>query len=309
MRLSCFDDTAAPEFPNASMVTKDSGSTSSKARVVARYPNHVRIVDSAGREFRLSLTADQRPVVGDFVEADYLEQRLIRVRKRTSLLSRRTRNDSSEAVAANLTQLAVVLAPTPAPDWALLDRYLVGAEVSGIEALLIVNKSDLEPIDPARLSIYRKLRYRALDVSVTQRTGLNPLSAMLVDELTLFVGQSGVGKSSLMNALAPHIAQTVGELSAGLESGRHTTTTARLAALEGGGEIIDAPGVRDFYPALASFSSAQIGFREIARHARDCRFRNCAHGSEPGCAVTTAVEAGAIASSRYSSFQRLVNTL
>lgn len=306
MRLSCFDDTATPNSVDESMVAKDSGSTSDRARVIARYPNHVRVEGFASG---VALSADQQPVVGDWVEVDCENARLVRVLERDSLLARRTRSNAVEPVAANLTQVAVVVAPTPPPDWGLADRYLAAAEANDLAAILVANKCDLGAVRDAALAPYRELGYPVIAVSAAEGSGLAALEATLKDELTLLVGQSGVGKSSLMNALVPEADRAVGALSESLETGRHTTSAAMLAPLKDGGAVIDAPGVRDFYPPFESPAAVQSGFREIARYARQCRFRNCAHGAEPGCAVAEALASGVIAQSRYASFRRLLSAL
>lgn len=288
------------------MVAKDSGPTREKARVIARYPDHVRVADC---ESSIALSADQQPVVGDWVEVDRENARLIQILERNTLLSRRTRGNAQEPIAANLTQVAVVLAPVPVPDWGLADRYLAAAEANGLTALLIVNKCDLGSLDEADLSTYRNLGYSVTIVSVTETIGLTALEAALTNELTLLVGQSGVGKSSLMNALVPDANRTVGALSVSLETGRHTTSAAMLAPLRDGGAVIDAPGVRDFYPPFESAAAVQSSFREIDHYARMCRFRNCAHAGEPACAVEAALADGMIAQSRFASFKRLVDAL
>lgn len=288
------------------MVAKDSGPKREKARVIARYPDHVRIADC---ESSISLSADQRPVVGDWVEVDRENARLVQILERSTLLSRRTRGNAQEPIAANLTQVAVVLAPTPAPEWGLVDRYLAAGRTNDLAALLIVNKCDLGSVDEGDLSTYRNLGYPVTIVSVTKAIGLAALETALTNEVTLLVGQSGVGKSSLMNALVPGANRTVGALSASQETGRHTTSAAMLAPLRDGGAVIDAPGVRDFYPPFESAAAVQSSFQEIDHYARLCRFRNCAHAGEPGCAVETALADGGIAQSRFASFRRLVETL
>lgn len=220
-----------------------------------------------------------------------------------------------EILAANLTCLAVVCAPLPETDWFLVDRYLAAGELMGCRLLLIDNKQDLADAKPgsgrrAELSGYLALGYRCLPVSSVTGDGVDALAAALQDEIALLVGQSGVGKSSLINRLVPDASIVVGEVSAATREGTHTTTASAMHRLPGGGRLIDTPGVRDFVPALVDrnrvdTNRVQVGFPEIVRYAADCRFNDCRHLREPGCAVKQAVEAGEIGARRYESYRRL----
>jgi ribosome biogenesis GTPase / thiamine phosphate phosphatase len=204
--------------------------------------------------------------------------------------------------------LAIVVAPEPTPDWFLVDRYWAGAHLKDIQALVIVNKSDLgtEPIQ-AELATYRELGVSCLEVSAVTQAGIAELRAALTGAgATLLVGQSGVGKSSLVNALVPDAAAQTAELTREVE-GRHTTTTARRYRLasETDSTVIDAPGVRDFAPPASIVRAAERGFVEIHRLAALCRFNDCRHMEEPGCAVRRAVLSEAVSARRYESYRRL----
>jgi ribosome biogenesis GTPase / thiamine phosphate phosphatase len=171
--------------------------------------------------------------------------------------------------------------------------------------LLIINKRDLgtASIQP-ELKTYRDLQLNCVEVAAETGEGIDDLGRMLAGSVSLLVGQSGVGKSSLVNALAPEAAAQTAELTRDFE-GRHTTTTARWYQLGGDSAIIDAPGVRDFAPPASLVRAAERGFVEVHRLSVNCRFKDCRHMEEPGCAVRTAVVAGHIAPRRYESYRRL----
>jgi ribosome biogenesis GTPase len=228
---------------------------------------------------------------------------------RSCLLARISARGDPEPVAANVTQLVAVLAPRPAPDFGLCDRYLAAAEWNGLAALIVANKSDLGDesgdLGPA-LEDYARLGYPVVRASRRVAGGVVALAERLAGHTSVLVGQSGVGKSSLTNALVPGVEATVDEVSRATESGRHTTTTAALYALPGGGELIDSPGVRDFSPPLPAPREIGGGYREIAALAADCRFRDCLHRSEPGCRVAQASAEGRMSPRRLASYRRLL---
>ncbi|MGO9933542.1 MAG: ribosome small subunit-dependent GTPase A, partial [Steroidobacteraceae bacterium] len=196
-------------------------------------------------------------------------------------------------------------APEPAPDWFLVDRYWAGAALKALDALLIVNKSDLgtDAIQP-QIDDYRNLRLSCLEVSCQSGSGIAELERELAGRVTLLVGQSGVGKSSLVNAVAPEAAAQTAELTRDAE-GRHTTTTARWYQLGTSAGVVDAPGVRDFAPPASLARAAERGFVEILQRSAQCRFNDCRHMEEPGCAVRAAVMNNEIAARRYESYRRL----
>jgi ribosome biogenesis GTPase len=250
----------------------------------------------------------QRVVCGDRVTWAFApsadEPTVQSVEPRRNLIERIDARGRAEPVSANIDRLAIVVAAEPIPDWFLVDRYWAGAVLKDLDALLIVNKLDLGAQALQReLATYRGLHLNCIEVAAQSGTGMPELERSLASGVTLFVGQSGVGKSSLVNALIPDAAAQTAELTRDTE-GRHTTTTARRYAL-GTAAIIDAPGVRDFAPPASLVRAAERGFIEVHRLSAQCRFKDCRHMEEPGCKVRTAVMAQEIAPRRYESYRRL----
>lgn len=268
------------------------------------------LVESEGAIFRCSLVGRKlRPVCGDRIEWTNAPggggPGVESVEPRRNLLERIDARGRAEPVAANLDRLAIMVAPVPAPDWFLADRYWAGARLKDLDALLIVNKADLgADAVHAELAAYRGIGLACHEISALRGDGIGELLAALAGGATFLVGQSGVGKSSLINALAPGAAAETSELTRDLE-GRHTTTTARRYRLGPDCALIDAPGVRDFAPPATLQRAAEIGFVEVHRAAAGCRFNDCRHYEEPGCAVRAAVLGGGIDARRYESYRRL----
>ncbi len=217
-------------------------------------------------------------------------------------------------VAANVDLIVIVFAPLPEPHANLIDRYLVAAEHAGIRPLLLLNKADLidehnEGALNALLAVYRTLGYPLLEVSAHGGAGMDELRAALDGHVSVFVGQSGVGKSSLVNSLLPGVDTRVGALSELTGKGTHTTTTARLFHFPGGGELIDSPGIREFGLGHVSRDDVEAGFIEFAELLGHCRFRDCKHDREPGCALLKALEDGRIQPQRMNSYRHILSSL
>ena len=281
-------------------------------RVIATFGRHLLVRDAGGRELRARPFGRNLIVVcGDDVrcrvDARHDEVHVVEVLPRRTALYRATVRGDAEPVVANLTRLLVVLAPLPAPDLFIVDRYLAAATAGGIAATLIVNKSDLG-IDAAliaELAVYCAAGYGSITCSADTGLGVAELgAAVMPGAVAALVGQSGVGKSSLVRRLVPQAQVAVGEL-VRAEDGRHTTTAARLFDLPHGGALIDSPGVRDFAPAAAALDERTLGFIEVERLAPGCRFADCRHMREPGCAVRAAAEGGGLHARRYESYRRL----
>lgn len=209
-------------------------------------------------------------------------------------------NGQGKVLAANMTCLVVVFAPEPCPTPGLLDKYLIAAELSSLKTIFVLNKCDLLSKFPLlNLDIYRDLGYPILEISTLSGAGINELRATLSSEVSLIVGQSGVGKSSLVQHLLPESSIRVGAISEATGFGRHTTSSARYYHLPDGGAIIDSPGVRN--RELGSLTPHQIllGFIECRDLIGQCKFRDCTHVHEPGCAVIGAVKSGKMSKIRY----------
>src|SRR5690606_2971026 len=205
-------------------------------------------------------------------------------------------------------------APLPEPHANLIDRYLIAAEHAGIRPLLLLNKADLIDADNEQalnrlLGVYRQLGYPILEVSAHQGDGMQALQALLDNHISVFVGQSGVGKSSLVNSLLPEVATRVGPLSELTGKGTHTTTTARLFHFPRGGDLIDSPGIREFGLGHVSRSDVEAGFIEFRDLLGHCRFRDCKHDREPGCALLKALEEGQVQQQRMNSYRHIISGL
>ena len=218
-----------------------------------------------------------------------------------------------EVIAANLTCLIVVFAPVPKPDWFLIDRYLCGGRLMGCRLFLVGNKNDLiaqnSDQDIVReINNYVTAGYDYLSMSAKMPDTLEILPEELEGETGILVGQSGVGKSSIINQLVPDAQIATATLSNATLEGTHTTTASVMHRLPGGGRLIDSPGVRDFIPTIDDPQSVQSGYPEILAAANNCRFSNCQHLREPDCAVKIACEDGSISARRYESYKRLRRT-
>ena len=234
--------------------------------------------------------------------------------ERHSELQRPDRYGDLKTVAANIDRIVIVIAPYPEPFANAIDRYLVAAETTGIKPVLLLNKIDL--IDDGNrealedlLAPYPGLGYPVMRLSTKTGEGLPRLLETLAQGTSVFVGQSGVGKSSLVNALLPSAGARTGELSLATQKGTHTTTAAELFHLPSGGDLIDSPGIREFGLWHMSEQALLEGFVEFRPFIGHCRFRDCRHQSEPGCAINAALERGDISQRRMASFLHLRNSL
>jgi ribosome biogenesis GTPase len=252
-------------------------------------------------------------VCGDLVSVEITEQhehRVIAVFERDNLLQRIDGSGQVRPIAANISQLIVCLAYSPEPNLFLLDQYLLSAEQQAIEACILINKTDLDTgdrVDPfGIIRIYAPLGYRIVATSARTGAGMDDFSALLRGERSVISGVSGVGKSSLTAWLLPQENIKIANTSVASEEGRHTTRASRLYHLPGGGELIDTPGVRGFNPYIDNSARIGSGFREIRDLAAKCRFHNCLHRNEPGCAVISALNAGGISASRYGSYLKML---
>ncbi|MCA1926228.1 MAG: ribosome small subunit-dependent GTPase A [Thiobacillus sp.] len=211
----------------------------------------------------------------------------------------------TKAIAANVTQLAVVVAPRPSFSPELVQRCLLAAEDQGMASLLLLNKTDLPetPLARARLAPLARIGYPVVELSAL--TDATPLRKRLKGHTTLMIGQSGMGKSTLVNALFPGARAETAEYSEALDSGRHTTTHTRLYRLDDGSALIDSPGLQEFALQHLDADALAHAFIEFRPYLGQCRFRDCRHESEPGCRLVEAVDSGAIDAARLHLFRLL----
>ncbi len=234
---------------------------------------------------------------------------------RRSELSRPDPHGDMKTVAANIDTILVTIAPLPKPHTFLIDRYLVAAEAINIKPVIVLNKIDLINKDTQSVitdisALYRSLNYDVIEASTTIGNGLDELKRHLKGRTSVFVGQSGVGKSSLINALLPNENLRIGALSEATQKGAHTTTTAELFHFpqldgESGGQLIDSPGIREFGLWHMSEEDILQGFVEFRPYIGHCKFRDCRHEQEPGCAILAAYTAGNLDQRRINSYQSL----
>jgi ribosome biogenesis GTPase len=281
-----------------------------EGEVIAAFGRHVLVRDAGGTERRARPAGRRTGVVcGDRVRCEvdrtHDEILVVEVLPRRTLLARSSLRGDSEPIVANISQLVVVIAPVPQPDFFIVDRYLCAATAAGIAGTVAVNKADLgDGVAREELAAFAAAGYQHVACSAKSGSGLDGLRAVLTGGVSVLVGQSGVGKSSIVGALLPESAVETGGLMRE-EEGRHTTTASRAYALSSGGALIDSPGVRDFAPAVDKLDEQTLGFPEVDRLAGGCRFQDCKHLQEPGCAVIAAAEGGAMFARRYESYRRL----
>ncbi len=304
-----------------------------EALVIAHYGRQldVELLDDASRVVRCFLRANLEPLVtGDHVivrlaksgtesrasafDSDPDFAVVIAGCERRTLLSRPDSRGLLRPVAANVDAMLITLAPRPQPFPFLIDRYLVAADMHGIAPVILCNKTDLLDDDNRAdiehlLSIYRSIGYPVFCVSSQLGEGVAAVADYLCDKTAVVVGQSGVGKSSFIHALLPDVEIATGELSVVVEKGKHTTTTARLYHLPNGGALIDSPGIREFTLQHVPAQQLLSHFVDLRAYAESCKFRDCRHEHEPGCALLAAEAAGDVFPERLASYRHILASL
>ena len=286
--------------------------------VVSSHGHTVLVEDPAGhRRPCVTRRRVERPVTGDrvlWLPGPGRRGVVVGVEPRRSVLARPDPRHGSRPVVANVDQVVVVFAPEPDCPPALLDRYLVAAAYYDLDALVLLNKADrlegsARSLFEERLSLYRDLGYRVCASSALDPGGLASLRPHLGGRTSVLVGPSGVGKSSLVRLLVPGAEVAVGALSRATGHGKHTTSASTLFHLPGGGELIDSPGVRDFGVWHLPREAIARGFVELRALAESCRFRDCRHQGELGCAVEHALADGRLHPQRVASYRALLASL
>jgi len=287
-------------------------------RVIARLGKYVDVLTDDKQYYQCRLRQHIHPITGDIVSLDINAQQeavITQLAERKNSFGPFDKQGKVRPLAANIDLLFIVIAPKPALNFFHLDSYCAAAALLSITPIIIFNKIDLlDETDyqafQCALEYYDTLDYPILHTSVLStktKFFCNELTLLKKDttnKTTLFIGQSGVGKSSLIHTLLPQKKIRIGELSS-VDKGMHTTTKTEWFPLEEGGAIIDAPGMKAFELGKVPKEKVALGFREIKKYSADCHFHNCTHLNEPDCVVRNKVESKEILKSRYENYQKL----
>lgn len=289
--------------------------------VITRHAKHADVETTQGEIYRCNLRRTlKNVVVGDQVSWRLGSEQLQGISgvieaiyPRKNELSRPDYYDGIKVMASNIDQIIIVSAVLPTLSLNIIDRYLVICEMAKIPALIVLNKIDLlspeERIEVQKqLALYESIGYETLCLSADTGENMDKLDQYLAKGTSIFVGQSGVGKSSLINQLLPEVKAQTGAVSDVSGLGQHTTTASRLYHLPQGGNLIDSPGIREF--GLWHLEPEQItqGYREFQTVLGTCKFRDCKHKTDPGCALREAVEEGKISPIRFENYHRLIES-
>lgn len=290
--------------------------------IISRFGQHADVESDLGEVFRCNIRRSVDSLVcGDKVlwrqgkATEHSISGVIEaVEERKSMLCRPDVYDGIKPIAANIDQILIVSSVLPAFNSDIIDRYLVAAEQTGITPILVLNKIDLlndknKPAIMASLQIYQEIGYQVYSVSNENGEGVETIRALLKNKISIFVGQSGVGKSTLVNSLMPELGLITKQVSDNSGLGQHTTTVARLFHFPQGGDLIDSPGIREF--GLWHLNAEEVfnGFIEFEQYQGLCKFRDCKHQQDPGCSLTNALANNKIHPKRFESFQRIIVSL
>ena len=291
------------------------------ATVIASYGNQCKIETEDKTIVRAkSLKSIGKPLCGDKVKYKVEQNNqlvITEILPRTTILSRLNNlNPKPKQIASNIEQMIIVISANNSIKYGLIDRYLVAAEFSGFKPVIVVNKIDTvqdEELTNIKKSmhIYENINIPVFYMSAINNIGIDSLLSVTSNMTNIVVGQSGVGKSSIVNAILPDmdIPAITKEISDSNNKGKHTTTTAYLYTIPSNGKLIDSPGIREFGLWNIDKNDLAKGFTEIQNESEHCKFRNCLHQKEPGCAVLAAVEQGSIQRQRYESYLSIFDSI
>ncbi len=280
------------------------------AQVIARQGNTYIVEDEHGAQYHChARSAAIDSVCGDRVECDTksLADHVIEtILPRRNQITRIDNFRREKTIAANIDHMVIVVAPIPAFSTTLIDKYCACGFINQCKVTLVINKAELASTQDVEIgnieTIYKTLIDNFIVASARLGYGIQALRNVIANENTILVGQSGVGKSSLINALLNNHRIKVAKLSKNIQQGRHTTTNAFAYPVNPRGKIIDSPGVRNFMPDFTSTSDIMHGFREFIPYLNQCKFSNCRHINEPDCAIKKQLHKGNIHMSRYQSY-------
>ena len=251
-----------------------------------------------------------KPVVGDNVHWNKQSDGTIVVTKiiePNNQLERLNRYGQQQIIASNITQILLITAPLPKPNFLLIDKFILISELMECDLSIIFNKVDLVEKSDSQFQLYQQLDYPVIKISAKKKINLNPLFNLLNQQTTVLVGQSGVGKSTIINLLISKEKIRTEALSNKNQKGKHTTSASTMHAVEDKGYLIDTPGIENLNPKILDIKEIETGFREISSLSCECRYRDCIHINEPNCAVNRALSKNEIAAQRYSNYKKLVD--
>ena len=285
-------------------------------RVIIRFGKRAEIESEEGKAVVCSI----RPNIDSLVAGDIVrwldesndEGMIVSRQQRSTALIRHSKLGGEKIVAANATQMLIMIAPIPEPSLYLIDNYLMAAQTLHLKPVLVVNKTDIEckALLQDLHAIYDPLHYPIFTLRQGDQSLLKKLACYISNDINVVVGQSGVGKSTLVSRLLPEDTTILtGEVSRISKLGKHTTSHSRYYHLQSGGALIDSPGVREFNMGVLEKNTIVQGFKEFSARSYQCKFRNCDHQSSPNCAILAAVTDKKIHPQRYASFCKLLNQL
>lgn len=288
---------------------------SQPALIVSTYSRRMLVKTTDGKIHNAKIKGKiLKPVCGDVVEIvserNEPEKIIHKIHSRKNELTRYNQNRKKESIAANLSMLAITAGNPPKPDWFIVDRYIGAAELMDIKICIIINKEDLNWINQETkiiINSYKEIGYPVIACSAKKKINLNAINLQLKNNVTIFVGQSGVGKSTIINNISCNSEQSTKMISTTTSMGQHTTVNSNMIDLPDGGSVIDSPGVREFIPSIDSEKEVASSFIEIQKHGMHCKYNDCLHIRENNCEVKSALKGKLINERRYESYKRLIN--